>query len=317
MPGNSTMRNPVTQFQGSAAQRMTGWTIGLLAAIATLAPGVAGAFELPPLVQSAKAEHHPGKIIWADLVTSDSATAKHFYGTLFGWTFSDIHDGAIEYSLALHDGQPVAGIVQRPVKQGEDRHPAWLTFISVRDVNKTRQAILAHGGKMLSPPHTYPRRGRQAVFADPQGAVFATLQSSTGDPEDALADPGEWIWSSLLSHDPDSEAAFYQTVFGYEVFDLPREDGLQHHLLATQNYARASSNVLPAEAANVHPHWLNFVRVTNVGETAAKAQSLGGRILVLPHPDRHGGQVAVLADPAGAAFGLLEWIASDSKQLPK
>jgi hypothetical protein len=40
-------------------------------------------------------------------------------------------------------------------------------------------------------------------------------------------------------------------------------------------------------------------------------------VLVEPHVDRHGGQVAVVADPAGAPFGLMEWTGSDSKTEPK
>jgi uncharacterized protein len=284
-------------------------------AAATGAAGSAAvfSFELPPLVSSGKAEHHPGKIIWADLVTSNFAGAKSFYGTLFGWTFTDIHTGETNYSVALHDGEPMGGIIERPVKEGQQRHPTWLTFISVRDLDKTQRVVVAHGGKVLSPAHTYAKRGRQAVFADPQGAVFAALQSSTGDPEDAMPDPGEWIWSSLASHDPGSEAAFYQAVFGYEVFDLPDEDGLEHVLLSSQNYARASSNELPAEASNLHAHWINFIRVNNTADAVAKAESLGGHVLVPPHMDRHGGQIAVVADPAGAPFGLLEWTSSDTK----
>jgi uncharacterized protein len=289
--------------------------VGALGAISAATTAVAVPFELPPLVQSPKAEHHPGKIVWADLVTSDPAGAKRFYGTLFGWTFTDIHTGENNYSVALHDGAPVGGIVERPIKEGQQRQPAWLTFISVRNVDKALRTVVAHGGKVLSPARTYAKRGRQAIFADPQGAVFAALQSSSGDPEDALADPGEWIWSSLASHEPGSEAAFYQTVFGYEAFDLPDEDGLEHVLLATQNYARASSNALPAEAVNLHAHWINFIRVVNTAQTAAKVESLGGRILIQPHEDRHGGMIAVVADPAGAPFGLLEWTATDSKQV--
>jgi predicted enzyme related to lactoylglutathione lyase len=272
-------------------------------------------FELPPLVQPASTEQHPGKVIWTDLVTADLAGAKHFYGNLFNWTFTDIHTGSTDYSLALLDGNPVGGLVERTGKAGAPRHPGWLTFISVRDVGQAQRIVVSHGGKVLAPPHTYAQRGRQAVFADPQGAVFAVLQSSSGDPEDFLAASGEWIWSSLVSHDAGGEAAFYQNVFGYEVFDSPADDGLEHVLLATDDYARASSNTLPPEATNSHPHWLNFIRVVNARETASKVEGLGGRVLVEPHADRHGGLIAVVADPAGAAFGLLEWTQTDSKEV--
>jgi len=166
-------------------------------------------------------------------------------------------------------------------------------------------------------PRSYLRRGRQAVFADPEGAVFGVLASSSGDPSDSLAAPGEWIWSSLHAQDPDKDAAFYQALFGYDVFDVPSDDGLDHVILSTDDYARASINALPSHSSRRHPHWLNFVRVVDAVDVAAKAVALGGRVLVEPHIDRHGGKVAVVADPTGATFGLMEWSDTDSKKEPK
>jgi len=154
-------------------------------------------------------------------------------------------------------------------------------------------------------------------LADPQGAVFAVLASSSGDPPDVLAAPGEWIWSSLITHDPDTDAAFYQALFDYDVFELPTDDGAQHVLLASDSYARASVNSLPANRPNAHPHWLNFVRVEDAVKMTAKVVALGGRVLVEPRVDRHGGKVAVVADPLGAPFGLLEWPDTESKEVPK
>jgi hypothetical protein len=293
-------------------------SLGALLSIALVAIAGAASFVLPALVQPASSEHHAGKVIWADLVTPDLAAAKRFYGGLFGWSFNDIHTGASDYSVALLDGRPVGGLYQHALGRGEQRQPAWLTFISVRDVAEAQHSILAHGGKQLTPPRLYADRGRQAVFADPQGAVFAVLQSSSGDPEDLLAAPGEWIWSSVMARDPDQDAAFYQNVFGYEVFEMPGEDGATHIVLSTEDVARASLNALPAGGApKRHPHWLNFVRVTSATDTAARVESLGGRVLVQPFRDRHGGLVAVVADPAGAPFGLLEWTEADSKDTAK
>jgi hypothetical protein len=278
---------------------------------------MAAPLELPPLVQPATAEHHVGKVIWVDLVTPDLASAKRFYAGLFGWTFRDIHGGETDYAVAFLNGQPVGGLLHRLVPAGEHRQPAWLAFIAVRDVDAAKRTALEHGAKVLVEPRTYPQRGRQAVFADPEGAVFAVLASSSGDPPDVLAAPGEWIWSSLLAQDPDTDAAFYQALFGYDVFDLPSDDGLEHVILSTDDYARASVNAWPRDASRRHPHWLNFVRVVDAVGVAAKAVALGGRVLVEPHIDRHGGQVAVVADPTGAPFGVLEWSDTDSKEEPK
>jgi len=285
--------------------------------IAAIATGVAAPVALPPLVQPASGEHHPGKVIWADLVTPDLEGAKRFYGALFGWEFRDVSGDEKNFSLAILNGEPVGGLIQRAIQSDAPRQPNWLIFISVPDVSEAQRIVLARGGKVLSAPRSYPQRGRQAVFADPHGAPFAVLQSSSGDPKDELADPGEWIWSSLVTPDPDKAAAFYQAVFGYEVFDLPSDDGLEHVLLANDDYARVSLNALPPGGTKGHPHWLNFVRVMSATDAVAKAVALGGKILVAPHSDRHGGLVAVVADPAGAPFGLLEWPAANSKEVVK
>jgi predicted enzyme related to lactoylglutathione lyase len=277
----------------------------------------AAAFELPALNSPASSEHHVGKVVWADLVTPDLAAAERYYGSLFGWTFQTIHTGDSDYAVALADGRPVGGLLQKSIPAGEHRQSAWLTFIAVRDVDAAKRVALTHGAKVVADSRTYPARGRQAVLSDPEGAVFAIVASSSGDAPDFLAAPGEWIWSSLLSKDPAAEAGFYQNVFSYDVFDLASDDGLEHLILSSDDYARASANAFPGGSARRHPHWLNFVRVDSTANATAKAVALGGRVLVEPHVDRHGGMVAVVADPAGAPVGLMEWADTDTKVEPK
>jgi predicted enzyme related to lactoylglutathione lyase len=294
--------------------------LGLFAALLGVAgatPVMAAPLQLPALVEPASQEHHVGKVILVELITPDLAAAKQFYAGLFGWTFRDIQAGTKAYAAAFLDGRPVAGILEKAIPAGGHRRPAWLTFIAVRDVDAAKKIALQHGAKALFEPHNIPDRGREAVFADPQGAIFAVLASSSGDPPDVLGEPGEWIWSSLITRDPDTDAAFYQALFDYEVFDLPADQGAQHLMLATDNYARASANSLPANAPNMLPHWLNFVRVDDAVKAAAKVVALGGRVLVEPRVDRHGGKVAVVADPMGARFGLLEWPETESKEVTK
>ena len=295
---------------------------GLLAAllgVAVAAPTMAVPLYLPAPLEPASQERHVGKVVFVELVTPELAAAKRFYAGLFGWTFRDIQTGGlgIAYAEASLDGHVVAGLVHKEIPAGEHRQPAWLTFIAVRDVDAAQQIALRQGAKLLFEPHSIPGRGREAVLADPQGAVFAVLDSTSGDPPDVLAAPGEWIWSSLITSDSDAGVAFYQALFDYEVFRLPADgDGdAGHLLLATDNYARASVNSLPVGKPNIHPHWLNYVHVEDAVKTAAKLVALGGRVLVEPRVDRHGGKLAVVADPQGAPFGLLEWPESESKEL--
>jgi predicted enzyme related to lactoylglutathione lyase len=276
-------------------------------------PAAASPTKLSALVAPATQERHVGKVVLVELVTPDLAAAERFYGGLFGWTFRDLKVGPTEYAEASLDGHIVAGLARKEIPPGERRQPSWLSFIAARDVDATEKMALENGATVLREARDVPGRGRQAVLADPQGAVFAVLASSSGDTGDVIAERGEWIWSSLITTDPDTDAAFYQKLFDYEVFEAPAADGAEHLTLATENYARASANPLPAGKPGLHPHWLNYVRVDDAVKTADKVVALGGRVLVAPRVDRHGGKVAVVADASGAPFGLLEWPDAESK----
>jgi predicted enzyme related to lactoylglutathione lyase len=70
---------------------------------------------------------------------------------------------------------------------------------------------------------------------------------------------------------------------------------------------------IQTDDGKVRPTWLPFVRVQNVGESVAKAKQLGGKVLIEPDPEIFNGKVAVVADPTGAAIGLLEWSAELAK----
>jgi len=289
--------------------------LAALLALAGVVPGLAATF--PALVDPASQVHHVGKIVFVELVTPDLSASERFYAGLLGWTFRDVQVADTRYAEASVGGHPVAGLIHKDVPAGARRQPAWLSFIAVRDVDAAKATALSNGAKVLLEPRDVPNRGREAIFADPQGAVFAVLASTSGDPPDALAEPGEWIWSSLFTRDPEKGAAFYQTLFDYEVFDLPSAGSDQHVLLASDDYARGSANVLPADRPLAHAHWLNYVRVDDAVKMSAKVVALGGRVLVEPRTDRHGGKVAVVADPQGAPFGLLEWTGTESKEVTK
>lgn len=280
---------------------------------AFVAPRAAAQSQLPAIVEPATQEYHVGKVIFLELVTPDLAAAERFYGGVFGWTFRDTNIGGTAYAEAVIGDQPVAELLQKTLPAGEHLQPAWLTYFAVRDVDAAAQVAVQHGAKILFQPHNFPDRGREAVLADPRGAIFAVLASSSGDPPDMSATPGAWIWSSLITRDPEAEAAFYQALFNYEVFEVPGEPDAQHFILVSEGYARASVNPPPASRPAIYPHWLNYVRVDDATATAAKVVALGGRVLVEPRLNQGGGKIALVADPLGAPFGLLEWPTTGSE----
>lgn len=269
-------------------------------------PGPAGGF--PPLLDQPSAVHIPGKFIFSELVTPDLAGAERFYGALFGWTFRDVPIQRLRYAEALSGGHNVAGLIERPLPPDSPHKPDWLPFISTGGTDATVAAATANGARVLYPARDIAGFGREAVLADPKGAVFAVLQSAGGDPADVETPSNDWIWSSLLTPDPQGAGSFYATLFGYQSYPAPDTNGVHHLIVASGDYSRASINPLPPGLpANARARWLRFIRVDDAATIAAKAASLGGNVLVQPHTDREGATVAVIADPSGAVFGVLEW----------
>src|ERR1700680_1761713 len=105
----------MTQAPIVARQNLLRWGLGALLSACSLATIVATPLDLPPIQAPPTQEHHPGKVIWVDLVTPDLDGAKRFYGGLFGWTFRDVSIGEKDkaYALALLDGQPVGGLFHK------------------------------------------------------------------------------------------------------------------------------------------------------------------------------------------------------------
>ena len=258
---------------------------GWLPSLAAKAP------ELPPLTTVSGSPRLPGKFVWADLVTDDVPTAQKFYSQLFGWTFRGMGD----YYIASNEERPLCGMFQRPrPKDKPEAKPRWFGYISVGNVQRVARAVTTAGGKVLAEPKKFPKRGEQAVFADPEGALFGVVKSGAGDPEDFQPAPGDWIWIQLMSRDGRRAAEFYRYIGGYDIIENTSSNRVSDYVLASEGYARATVRTLPKANQQVQPTWLPFVRVKNVGDSVAQAVRLGGK-------------VAVIADPTGAAIGLLEW----------
>ncbi len=277
----------------------------LCCAVATV-----GAADLPPLSDTTPtAEHFPGKFVWADLFTADPAAAQAFYTGLFGWEATTIERtttaGTHSYIVLANGGEPVAGIAHRPSRLPEAVRGRWVGYVSVPDVAKALAAATAAGGRVLFPAKDLPLRGTQAIFADPEGAELGVLHSSSGDPGEYAADPGDMVWAQLFARDPAAEGRFCASIAGWEVLPDTRSDRPNVFVLASGGYSRASVAPLPPRP-QAKPGWLLFIRVADVKAVAAKVTSLGGRVLVAPSDAPTEYWRAVVADPTGAVIGLVQ-----------
>jgi len=117
----------------------------------------------------------PGCLCMNELVTTDPASARGFYGRVFGWTSEDVDAG---------DGAPVAflfndGAMNGSVFAAAGATPAhWRPCITVESTEAATGRVRALGGVVVHPGLPLPD-GSLALVRDPQGAVLSLFAGET------------------------------------------------------------------------------------------------------------------------------------------
>jgi predicted enzyme related to lactoylglutathione lyase len=123
--------------------------------------------------------NEPGTWQMSSLHTHEPEAAAAFYGALFGWETEEL-GGATLFRLPGYaggrSGQPIPRDVVAVLAPRElSVPPHWNVNLHVSDADLTGEVATAQGGKVLAGPFDTPGF-RNAVIADPQGAVFSVSQ---------------------------------------------------------------------------------------------------------------------------------------------
>jgi predicted enzyme related to lactoylglutathione lyase len=245
-------------------------------------------------------EHYqPGTFSWTDLGTDDPEAAKAFYVALFGWRTQDVPRGAGGlYTLcSLGDGV-VCAIYGREPAEGP---PAWLSHVTVADIDATVAAARAAGALAAQDPFDVFDAGRLAVVQDPTGAHFALWQPGATIGATLVNVPGAMCLNQLNTSDPERAAAFYTEVFGWRIEKVGAEPAPYWGIW---NGPGLNGGMMALPAGAPVSHWLVYFATEDIDATAARISELGGRVVLPPMPVP-GGRIAVATDPTGAAFAFL------------
>jgi uncharacterized protein len=286
--------------------RATGWVIlGALAAAAALTACASGKAATAPVAAVAVPGDTVGRFVWHDLVTDDVAASRKFYAALLGWEFEEANRNGRPYVIARSGGQATGGIVQRA--EARTGPAAWLSYLSVTDLDRALGQVTSAGGKVLLPPTPIGTYGRVAVVLDPQGAPLG-LAGVTGTLPAEPAQPPlhRFFWMEHLAKDGPAALAFYKGLAGYDSSLAPSEGGIEYNVLKRER-SRAGLLQIPPALEGVQPNWLPYVRVEDPAALAAKAVELGGGVVIRPRADVRNGTLAVVTDPRGAALALQKW----------
>jgi uncharacterized protein len=250
-------------------------------------------------------ENH-GRFIWHELMTSNPAAAGGFYEQVVGWTRSKSELAGMDYTMFMDGEIPRAGLMQTtPDAAAMGAPPAWVGYTEVDDIDATAAKVTSLGGKTLVDVMDVPGVGRFAVFADPQGAVFAAITSERAPAPESDPRALDFSWHELSTTDWKAAADFYRAIFGWE--KKSEMDMGPHGTYFMFGRDRFTYGGMMNRGAGVDmpPAWLHYVRVADTADAAAKrAQSGGGKVIVGPMEVPGGDRVAVIIDPQGAGFGV-------------
>jgi hypothetical protein len=120
--------------------------------------------------------------------------------------------------------------------------------------------------------------------------------------------PGTPCWVDVLAADPESELSFYAGLFGWDFIGPGpmANTGGKYFVAQVRGRDVAGISSAPPNQRHGPGFWNTYVSVENVEESCETAARGGGSILLAPFDALPAGRMAVVSDPAGAAFALWE-----------
>ena len=134
------------------------------------------------------------------------------------------------------------------------------------------------------------------------GTTIANSTPGTIDPPDRRSADHDWIWGELWTRDVARAKRFYAAVTGYESREIQQADDASYTVLFNDGKPKTGVVALPWE--DVLPHWLPYLRVTDIDETIARVETAGGAVLLAPSEQYDEGSVAIVSDPTGGVFAI-------------
>lgn len=120
---------------------------------------------------------------------------------------------------------------------------------------------------------------------------------------------GMFCWFECGTTDAAAAKDFYTRLFGWSAVDvaMPQDTGGSYTLLQVDGADIAGLYELAGPRfEGVPSHWMTYVSVTSADESAARAESLGAKIVQAPMDVPGVGRIAIFADPAGASIAVFQ-----------
>ncbi len=253
-----------------------------------------------------RSEYQQGEFCWVDLMAHDMAAAKEFYGKLFGWAVFDADTrGGPPYAMFLNDGGMVAGLGETPAEmRSAGAPPTWNSYIAVDDVQATTARAADLDGTVAMPPMQILSAGSMAVLQDPTGAFVFLWQKDEHAGAQRIGDPGTVCWNELATRDIAKARAFYGGLVGWEF--APHEGTpTEYSIIKVADRDGGGLMQMNEMWGDMPSHWMVYFAVEDIDASCEQLKQLGGTVHMPPFAISVG-RIAVVADPQGAVFSLIQ-----------
>jgi predicted enzyme related to lactoylglutathione lyase len=116
---------------------------------------------------------------------------------------------------------------------------------------------------------------------------------------------GRFVWHELMTRDVPAAKKFYSAVAGWKAKAWPLDPN--YTVNHSDHGPQAGFFDIPGDMpAEMPAHWVTYIGTRDVDGTAAAAVRAGGSIIKGPDDIKGAGRYAVLKDPHGAVFAILD-----------
>ncbi|WP_309602647.1 VOC family protein [Sphingomonas sp.] len=121
---------------------------------------------------------------------------------------------------------------------------------------------------------------------------------------------GSFIWYELMTPDPDSSKAFYDAVVGWTIEAQSSAPGgaIDYRMITRADGGNVGGILKLDQAMQDHgarPMWLGYLYAEDVDARVAAIGADGGKVLMPPHDAPGIGRFAMVTDPVGVPFYLM------------
>ena len=223
---------------------------------------------------------------------------------VFGWDYDIGGPEFGGYTNARLGQRVAAGMTPNQSFDGTTAPPAWNLYFAAHAIEGDVAKAVELGATVVVPAMAVGEFGSMAVAVDPGGAGFGLWQAGQHIGTTVSDEPGSAAWFELYAADAKQARDFYTAVCSGATAD-PMPGGLEYYVLKHGEKMLGGIMQIDPSWGDFHPQWMTYFTVSDADETAALVTRLGGKVLG-PIDDSPFGRIAVLMDPYGASFKVLQ-----------